>query len=180
MSNRAGLAAIRAVSSLHQEGYELLRVVVTGRIELHNFSGTPQNHLFCNVHLYQAGAFAQQVLNFEVDHVALSYDYTLNANAILDGMIYPDFDYEELGRDGWYDPQRMAAYLKAYELSEKWRGSDTQYVTWFKRLDDLAKAGKMPVMSIDESHKGEGETGAVLVEPYSPGREDPLFPEETS
>ena len=63
-----------------------------------------------------------------MDHIALSYQYTLNANAIVDGKIYPDFEYEELGGGGWYDAKRMANYLKGYrELSERWRGSDEEF-----------------------------------------------------
>ena len=180
MSNQAGLAAIRAVGLLHQEGYELLRVWVAARVQQQEFPCGKRNFLYCNIHLYRAGEFSQQVLDFEVDHIALSYQYSLNVNAVLGGKIYPDFEYEELGNDGWYDPLRMANYLKGYaDLSARWRGSDTQYVTWFKRLVHLAESGRLPVMVINEQYKGPGDSGAVLVDPYHPSREEPLFDEAT-
>lgn len=128
MSNAAGLAAIRAVALLHDEGFELLRVWVAARVEEYDWADGKRNCLYCNLHLYRAGEFPQQVIDFEVDHIALSYQYTLNANAIVDGKIYPDFEYEELGGGGWYDAKRMANYLKGYrELSERWRGSDEEF-----------------------------------------------------
>lgn len=145
MTNSAGLAAIQAVGLLHQEGFELLRVWVTGRAEVWSGTEGRSTHLFCGIHLYRAGDSIQEVINLEVDHIVLSYDYTLNVNAILDGKIYPDFDWSELENGGWTDPIRMAKYLKGYtEFTEKWRGSDPKYASWFAQLTKLAQEGRMP------------------------------------
>lgn len=171
MTNSAGIAAIQAVGLLHARGYELLRVWVTARSE---------QSLMCNVHLFTAGVPVADVLDFEADHIALSYGYTLNANAIVEGKIYPDSDPVGNGlADGdWLRPEQMAKYLlRNYaDFAQTWRGEDSGYVEWFRKLVSVAEQAQLPVMqpaaSLDLS------LGAVIVQDYAPSRQVSLFNSE--
>ncbi|UBV43248.1 hypothetical protein LAJ19_03255 [Deinococcus taeanensis] len=173
MSNPAGIAAIQAVGLLHAQGYELLRVWVTANTDA---------CLSCTVHLFNAGVPIPDVLNREVNHVALSYGYTLNANAIIGGKVYPDPDPigNGLAHDGWSRPEQMAKYLlKNYsEFTRTWRGEDRGYVEWFRRLTRLADRSQLPVMQTQLSGRLDLALGAVMVQDYAPSQQVTLFASE--
>lgn len=175
----AALATVQAVALLHKEGFELLRVWVVARSEALNLGGAhPTPVLFANVHLYTAGQSPHDVEAFECDHFVFSLGYTMNANMIVEGKLYPDPDTEStpLKQGGWYAPESVAAYLKqeCSLLADRWRGSDAAYAAWFRPLAQQAQAGTLPVMQARTPLHPEGK--AMLVAPYAPHRQQLLLP----
>lgn len=175
----AARAVVQAVALLHEEGFELLRAWVVARSEHLNFGQAhPGPSLFANVHLYIAGQSPRDVVDFECDHFVFSLSYYMNANMVVDGRLQPDFDTEStpLKQGGWYAPDAVAAYLKqeCSLLADRWRGSDASYAAWFRPLAQRAQAGTLPVMQAPAPLPPEVK--AVMVAPYAPNHEEPLFP----